>query len=150
MIGKDQKNHIGEESFMKTIIKEERNSSIEALKIVAIAIIVTGHVAQTLGSYPTQPLSFPVDYVIDMNHITYDVSEIVLIFFRNFGALGNLLFFISSAWFLCDSKKVNKKKICYMLSDVWMISVVMMLSYFLAGVDRGGGINDAVPSADDI
>ena len=42
------------------------------------------------------------------------------------GAYGNCFFIICSAWFLIDSNKVKMYKVCRMLSDVWIFSVISL------------------------
>ena len=86
---------------------KNRNSGIDLLKIIAIFGIVLCHTVpcfehfdlgiSTIGYLPctTAPLSF---------------QGLILLFFRNFGQVGNLIFIICSAWFLSDSQKLKKEK----------------------------------------
>lgn len=97
------------------IRKKERNSSIELLKIFAIFIIVIGHTTLCLGSlYPYSTASV-------------DLTKLVLAIFHLLGGFGNTIFFICSAWFLLDSKKLNKRKWFNMVCEIWAVSVVIML-----------------------
>ena len=90
------------------LLGKQRNSSIEFLKIVGIILIVTSHVVQTLhqsNAYVTIS-----DYILDILSPTTDIQRLFLALLRYSGALGNSIFFVSSAWFLLDNDKVNTKK----------------------------------------
>lgn len=97
---------------MKT---QQRESGIEALKIFAMLLIVLSHVVQTLGK------------IIDLDTFQ-NLQFFVLAIFRQFGPLGNAIFFICSAWFLLDSNKVNKEKWFFMLLEIWVISVIILVA----------------------
>ena len=108
--------------------KTTRNSGIELLKIFAIMMIVLFHVSQTLRSE-----NVPAPYqgcVLDLFSATTNIQHFILIIFNHFGALGNTIFFVCSAWFLLDSSKYNKKKWFFMLAEVWTVSVVIMAIVF--------------------
>lgn len=115
-------------------MKRERESGIELLKIIAILLIIISHVTQTVSTVPTA-ISLPVDYYINLNVATTDISMFILALFRYFGPLGNIVFFVCSAWFLCNSKKTSKEKILQMLIDIWIISVLFLLITLLLGVN---------------
>ena len=108
-----------------------RNSSIELLKIIAIFLIVISHVTQTLG-YPSTSVDFQ-DYVYPIENATTDKNAIILTMFYQFGALGNNIFFICSAWFLVNAKKTARKKGFLLLCTVWTISVIVLMIYFGLG-----------------
>lgn len=84
-----------------------RNSGVEILKIIAIFLIVISHVTQTL--YTINP-AFPSDYVLEVKYASKNIQHLILTWFSTFGSQGNLIFLVSSAWFLLDSKKNNSKK----------------------------------------
>ena len=107
---------------------KERQSGIELLKIIAMLAIVIYHVSQTYG-IPHSSLDIAPDYFIDINSATKQISNIIIIFFRYFGALGNDIFFIATAWFLLESKKCKKNKIFQMVIDVWIISIIISLLF---------------------
>lgn len=94
--------------------EKQRDSGIEVLKIVAIVLIVISHVTQTYAQ------------VINYRSL-YSFQFTVLAYFRHFGTLGNLLFFISSAWFLLSSDKAGLSKWMRLLTEVWIISVTILL-----------------------
>lgn len=104
----------------------KRSSGIELLKVTAIMLIVISHAAQTLN--PEEITYIPYqDYFINLSLATANVRYFLLSVFRTFGALGNTIFFVSSAWFLLDSKTANKKKIINMLVEVWIISFILLI-----------------------
>lgn len=106
----------------------ERNSAIELLKISAMVLIVISHVLQTL-SYPNGNV-LPQEYVVNLHQSTMKPQQFILSLLRYTGVLGNLIFFVSSAWFLVDKKTVNKKKLFQMLTDIWAVSVLILVCVF--------------------
>lgn len=116
--------------------KPERNSGIELLKVVAIFLVVMSHVIQTLHSENTY---FGCqDYVLPLDRATKDFRLLVLGILQCAGALGNSIFFVCSAWFLLDSKRVDAKKWWFLLLEIWIVSVVILI---VAYAVRGGNIN---------
>lgn len=113
-----------------------RNSSIELLKIFGIILIVISHVIQTLHTPSSHVASN--DYVLDISIATTDIQRIILALLRHSGSLGNTIFFCCSAWFLLDDDKVNKKKILQMLLDVWIVSIIILLTVYII---RSGNID---------
>lgn len=113
---------------MQKIQLTDRHSGVELLKILGMLCIVAGHVAQTL-SVPNGYISYN-DYLVDLNMSNADWQYIILAFFRYGGAFGNTIFFVCSAWFLLDSRKLNKQKILQMAADIWTISMVILLVMF--------------------
>lgn len=112
-----------------------RNSSIELLKIVALFLIVTSHVNQTLysgNSYIAQN-----DYVYDIYCSTTDPQLFLLAVLGGLGAFGNTVFFICSAWFLLDKKASNTKKVVYIVADVWLISIIILVLMIGGGYSIG-------------
>lgn len=50
--------------------------------------------------------------------------------------LGNTIFFICSAWFLLKSSQYSKKKWFYMLSEIWIISIIILgITYIIYAGD---------------
>lgn len=119
---------------MRTL-KKERDSGIELLKIFAILLIVISHATQTLGSVSNESAAFVNLYAASANF-----NNIILILFRHFGTLGNDIFFICSAWFLCDVNAERKNnKLLTLVMDVWLVSVLCMVVFMLCGVSVSGG-----------
>ena len=101
-----------------------RDSGIELLKVIAVVLIVISHVVLTLT---TENEYIPYnDYLLDCTHATTNGTVLLLAVIRHFGALGNWIFFVASAWFLLDSTKASGKKIMEMLLDIWVISVLFL------------------------
>lgn len=101
-----------------------RDSGVELLKIIAVILIVISHVVLTLI---TENEYIPYsDYLLDCTHATTNVTVLLLAVMRHFGALGNWIFFVASAWFLLDSTKASGKKMMEMLLDIWVISVLFL------------------------
>ena len=103
-----------------------RNSGIESLKIIAIFFIIISHVTQTLYS---NNQFFSSEYVLEVKYASRNAQHLILAWLSTFGAHGNLIFFVSSAWFFLDSKKNNIKKIFYIILDVWIISIFFLLIF---------------------
>ena len=106
-----------------------RDSGVELLKIIAIILIVISHVVLTLTT-EYEYISYS-DYLLDCTHATTNITILLLAVMRHFGALGNWIFFVASAWFLLDSAKASGKKIMEMLLDIWVISVLILGMTFL-------------------
>ena len=102
-------------------VNKERNTNIEALKLLAIFLIIIFHVVQTLTDNPNVTKTFFVWGA------TKDIDTKILCIIRGFGALGNSIFFMCSAYFLLNSKKANKKKIIYMIIEIFSISILILL-----------------------
>ena len=105
---------------------KERKSGIELLKIVGILLVVISHVVQTLEYNNVELIGFN-DYYINLNAPTSNLSVLILAILRHSGHLGNSIFFLSSAWFLLESKKPNFKKILRMICDVWVVSIIILI-----------------------
>ena len=101
-----------------------RDSGVELLKVIAVILIVISHVVLTLT---TENEYIPYNnYLLDCTHATTSGTVLLLAVMRHFGALGNWIFFVASAWFLLDSTKASGKKIMGMLLDIWVISVLFL------------------------
>lgn len=100
-----------------------RNSSVELLKIIGIMLIVINHVAGTLTNMDTTPYC--------LGTATRDIQYLMLNMLKYGGNLGNYIFFVSSAWFLLDSDKINKRKILQMIMDIWVISVIILIVVYI-------------------
>ena len=113
----------------------KRNSSIELLKIFGIFLIVINHVIQTLH----EPNSNFVnnDYILNLDMATTNIQQLILSILRYSGSMGNMIFFICSAWFLLDNDKTNKKKLLQILMDVWVASVIILVVVYIL---RGGNL----------
>ena len=105
------------------------NVGIDLLKVIAIVLIIISHVGQTLCLEPSIPVNG--SYYINLNNSTTNSSLFILSLLRGAGALGNNIFFVCSAYFLIDSKRVKKEKIISLLSDVWFISAIIFSTFYI-------------------
>ena len=106
-----------------------RESGIELLKIISIFLIVISHVSQSL--YNMSFFEFGIgNGFLDLNEVTTNFQTLVLVFFRHFGALGNMIFIICSSWFLIGKKKTNKNKIFKLIIDVYAISILFLIIFY--------------------
>ncbi len=106
--------------------QKPRQSNIDALKLIAVLLVVVSHVAQTVikTDNPYTPLHA---YVLDLSSGVSNIQELLLVLFFYCGKWGNIIFFVISAWFLLDSEEWKKKKWLDMLVEIWVISVVILL-----------------------
>ncbi len=64
---------------------------------------------------------------LDLGYATTNIRNFFLSILQYAGMLGDDIFIISSCWFLLDSKRLNLKKIFFMLVEIWTISVLFLL-----------------------
>lgn len=114
-------------------MKKERESGIELYKVIAIFLIVLSHVIQTLTE-PNYVLGIGEGTFINIATATRDLDVLLLALFRICGALGNNMFFICSAWFLVNSKKMSLKKVIHMVLDVWIINMIVFWGLHAIGI----------------
>ena len=114
-------------------MKKERESGIELYKVIAIFLIVLSHVIQTLTE-PNYVLGIGEGTFINIATATTDLNVLLLALFRICGALGNNIFFICSAWFLVNSKKMSLKKVIHMILDVWIINMIVFWGLHAIGI----------------
>ena len=69
------------------------------------------------------------DYVIPLGSATTDVSIIILMLFRQLGALSNNIFFVCSAWFLIGKTTTVRKKAFNLLCTVWVVAILFLFAY---------------------
>lgn len=108
---------------------KQRNSSVELLKIFGMFLIVLSHIALSMNGITDQDTS---NLLFNVSYASRDINTIILRFFAYFGYVGNAMFFVSSSWFLCDVTKANKERIWQIITDVWTISVIIMLLYLVS------------------
>lgn len=104
-------------------IYNNRQSGIELLKILAIFFIMIYHCQNSITSGVIK--AFP-----DLAELSFPMQ---LIYYS--GQIGNWIFFLSSVWFLTDSRKINPNKIMNLISDTFVISMIFLFSFLTAGVD---------------
>lgn len=114
-----------------------RNSEIEIFKIFGMFLIVLSHVVQTLSSQ-NQYIPYQ-DYVLDVSHSTTDVQLLALAFLMYGGVIGNTIFLVCSAWYLLDKDSVSAKKWFFMLTEVWVVSVTILIAACVSHPGTIGG-----------
>lgn len=60
---------------------------------------------------------------INLNFTEFSITHIAYTFFRWCGQIGDTLFVVVTAWFLCDSKRVKLNKPIRMVLDAWVLSI---------------------------
>lgn len=112
-------------------MSKTRMSGIELLKIVAIFIIVFSHVAQTAVTFSNNDL-YSTD--VFLSSVASNSINQIILFFRNFGSLGNIIFIVCSAFFLCSSNKTRLEQTIKIAFDTWIISYFMLFFVFAISV----------------
>lgn len=113
----------------ENIVKEvQRNSGIELLKIIGMVLIAICHAVPVYGEYNL------ISYV-NINVCTTDISVIIMAMFRYLGAIGNVIFVVSSAWFLVDSDKIRKEKVINIILNNFIVSLIFLVSLTKLGVN---------------
>ncbi len=110
----------------KNILK--RNSNVELLKIIAILLIIISHII------PYNYKNFGLEY-IDIRLATSNITFIIFQFIRYLGQIGNILFVISSSWFLVEKNKINIKKIFIIILNCFSISMICLFIIILFGYE---------------
>lgn len=70
---------------------------------------------------------------LDWNQATPNLQYLVIHIFGNFGELGNMTFFLSSAWFLCMSKKNHKDRLVQLVGNNWVINFLLLVVILVLG-----------------
>lgn len=101
--------------------KNTRNSSIELLRIIATYLIILRH--------------FVVFNTFDVWSQTLSIKKVVLegIFYPS-GKIGVVLFFLISAWFLCESPtslKASFKRLWFLEREVLFYSIALFVFFCL-------------------
>lgn len=117
--------------------KQERDSSIELMRIVAMVAIVVSHVTQSLLPSGGGISALDPSYCIDFRIASADPGSWLLVFLRTLGAWGNTIFVIVSAWFLCLNDRVRLNRVVKLVLDVLVISLVVLALAVLFGVRPG-------------
>lgn len=110
---------------------KERVSGIELLKIFAVVIIVFSH------AMPVPRGDGTALYYMDLSLATGSIQRFIIVLFKYGGQLGNDIFIISSAWFLLESRKMNMRKVMYMIGDCFVVSVLFLICFLAFGYRIG-------------
>ena len=105
-----------------------RKSGIDLLRILAILMICMFHARKTFFE---ALFDLGIDFQLtSFSRVTWYVTQII----RPFGSVGNILFMICSAYFLVDNPRARGEKAVHILSDNWLISVLILVVYLICGV----------------
>ena len=102
----------------------QRNSSMELLRIIAIILICLSHAYQTSQKF--------FDYSIN------DLRWFSIIGYT--GQIGNMIFVFCSAYFLCSDNCIKLKKIAKLLLDSMTISIIICLIFLITGAELSAEI----------
>lgn len=110
--------------MLKRDFDNKRNSSVELLKIAAVIMIVFSHAIPNSEGILT-------DSFIDLSIASNSIQQLLLVFMKYAGQLGNDIFIVCSAWFLLESKCVKVDKVLHMVLDSFLISVLFLVFFML-------------------
>lgn len=113
---------------MGIVAKKQRNSSIELLKILAMAMIALGH-ARPVGTEVIPS----ADYIIQI--VSTNDPQMFIIDLFALGGIGNAIFVICSVWFLVDDNRVTLKKLSGIYGDTFVISILILSAFLAADVN---------------
>ena len=116
--------------------RKPRQSGIELVKILAIFLVVLSHVTQTLFT-PQGLWGYAGGAFWDLDAPAADWQHFALLLCMDAGVIGNGIFFLASAWFLCGSSQVKPEKFLRMELNVWSVSVLVLLGFLAAGLRPG-------------
>ena len=107
-------------------MNNQRNSSIELLKIIGMVMIVVFHCYMTVTT--TRNSFFPVlEAGIDFAQLPKGPTKLILLVVGYFGPIGNLIFIICAAWFLYDSNIVRVDKMIMLALSALLISILNLV-----------------------
>ena len=108
-------------------MQNNRSSNIELLKIVAMIFITLSHCLPVYGKE---------NYLgwIDEQNAVLEINSLLVLFLRHVGQIGNILFVISSAWFLVDNGRVKPNKIIAILLNAFFISAGGLIIGLFCGI----------------
>lgn len=114
-------------------VKKERQSGLELLKILAIILIITAHVMNTISTNTNIFANVPEAFC-NLNVTSNNPQKIFLIVLKYFTWAGNYIFMICTAWFLIDSHKTKKNKVLNLILDVFIISIFFLILLSISGI----------------
>lgn len=94
----------------------ERNSSVEILKIFAMILICICHANMTGIGTPTTDVQTFITHCLGAG-----------------GLIGDVIFIVCSSYFLLDSKKMKIGKVALMILNTFVISVIFASGFLIAG-----------------
>lgn len=103
-------------SSLSTPTSNERNSSVELVRILAIVFVVLTHAVPEAFDCAGQAF----DYLSPTANPSFLVAGLL----SGLGLVGDVLFLVISSWFLLDSKRVKANKVISMVTTVFIVSVL--------------------------
>lgn len=110
-------------------LKKQRKSGVELLKIIAIVLIVISHISQTIVKFKFND-ALSTNVFMEFNS-SFTFEEQIVLFTRNFGVIGNMIFFICSSFFLCENNSFRIKQTSKICFDTWLISWLVLAIYLV-------------------
>lgn len=74
------------------------------------------------------------EYYIDLSEVTTSIQQIIMVFIKYSGQLGNDIFIVCSSWFLLESKKADVNKVVHIVVDSFLISALILMIFLSCGV----------------
>lgn len=102
-------------------MKNERNSSVEILRILAMVLICVCHAMPT-SPYPSADAANPFIGATPTTNVQYFFGDCM----GAAGLVGDAIFIVCSAYFLLDSKKMKIGKVALMILNNLVISLIFM------------------------
>ena len=102
--------------------KTKRNSNIEVIKLIAVFLIILSSALPYGATYRGDETVY-----VNLNNTGWSLSHIIFTFFRWCWQIGDTLFIVVSAWFLCDNIELKVNKPVRMILDSWIISIMGLI-----------------------
>lgn len=124
----------------------ERNNGIDALRFLAILLIVTSHSVPSSSQFVDY---FDSPWYVSLTSASASVQNVFITFINYFGQLGNSLFITTSAYLLCDSKGPKWLKVTGIWIDTEIICVLYFFAFLLTGfnITAHDALNSFAPIA---
>ena len=116
-------------------MKNERNSSIEILRIFAMVLICLCHAVPT-SPYPSADAANPFIGATPTANVQNFFADCI----GGAGLIGDVIFIVCSSYFLLESKKIKISKVALMILNTFVISLIFMtvilsLGYRLSAIE---------------
>lgn len=120
-------------NFCKTVngSANNRNTVIEALRIIAMCGIVASHVVLDLmgRSFDGE------EWTVNFSQASLDPTMWVLVIIRTLGPVGNVIFITCSAWFLAQKDSTDFKKVFSLISNNSILSILILIVFLKFDID---------------
>ena len=70
---------------------------------------------------------------MNLNLATTSIQRFIIVLFKYGGNLGNDIFIVCSSWFLIEKNRCNFKKICHIVLDCTLISLLFLFIFLVLG-----------------